>query len=49
MAEIGPIRREITIEPIPQTAPKEEPSPEPTYAPEPDAPSVPSSPEKVPV
>lgn len=33
MAEIGPIRRKIDLEPLPETAPVQEPSPQPVKVP----------------
>lgn len=41
MAEIGPIKREIIVEPIPETAPQVEPAPEREPAKEPAPTKVP--------
>lgn len=46
MVEIGEPKRQITIEPFPETAPQEEPRPTTTPpVPAPVAPSAPTSPE----
>jgi hypothetical protein len=42
MGDIGPVRRRVDLEPIPETAPVEEPSPAPA------APAPVPTPEKVP-
>lgn len=42
MGDIGPVRRRVDLEPLPETTPVHEPSPAPTPAPAPSRPLEPA-------